>query len=68
MIDYHDYMGDKLKVIDKDGDIIEGRLISYEVGIMEDKDYDSIGLEQEGKGYIIDIPIPHIKEFEVIEE
>lgn len=68
MIDYHDYMGDKVRVIDKDGDVIEGRLVSYEVGVMEDKDYDSIGLDQEDKGYIIDIPIPDIKEFKVIEE
>lgn len=67
MIDYHDYIGKKIKIKDKDGDITEGLLISYEVGEMEDKDFDSIGIEQVGKGYIIDIPIPDIKEFKVID-
>lgn len=67
MIDYHDYIGCKVRIIDKDGDIIEGLLISYEVGEMEDKDFDSIGVEQGGKEYIIDIPIPDIEKSEVLD-
>lgn len=67
MIDYHDFIGEKVKITDKDGDVIEGIAISYEVGEMEDKDYDSLGIQQVGKGYIIDVPIPDIKQFEVLE-
>lgn len=60
MIDYHDYIGDKVEILDKDGDTIKGIAISYHVGIDEDKDYDSLGIQQEGKGYIISVPLPDI--------
>ena len=67
MIDYHSYLGDKVRIIDKDGDVVEGRAVSYEVGEMVDKDYDSIGIEQIDQDYIIEIPIPDIVECEVID-
>ena len=71
MIDYHELMGSKVKITDKDGREIVGRLISYEVGAMEDLDYDSVGIEtDEGErlGYYEAIPIPDIASCEVIEE
>lgn len=67
MIDYHSYLGDKVRIIDKDGDVVEGRAVSYEVGEMVDKNYDSIGIEQIDQDYIIEIPIPDIVECEVID-
>lgn len=66
MIDYHDYLGDKVRIIDKDGQTTEGIAISYSVGLDDDLDYDSIGIQQVGKGFIIDIPIPDIVKIEVL--
>ncbi|MBN6890074.1 hypothetical protein ACUXCC_005600 [Cytobacillus horneckiae] len=66
-MDYHDFVGDKVKVIDKDQDEFVGVIISYEVGLEEDLDHDSIGI-QVGKGYCISIPIPDIRTFEVLEQ
>ena len=69
MIDYHDYIGDKVRIVDKDGEIFEGVIISYEVGLEEDLDYDSIGIKPTGtEGYYISIPIPDIEKFEVLED
>lgn len=48
-----------------DGEIFEGEAISYDVGIMEDRDYDSIGLDQGSHVAMIDEP--DIKSIEVIE-
>ena len=67
MIDYHDYIGKHVWIRQKDGKEIEGEIIGYEVGIVEDKDYDSIDVSPK-EGYYIGIPIPDIKEFKVIEE
>ncbi|WP_375103778.1 hypothetical protein ACDZ28_32730 [Paenibacillus sp. RS8] len=67
MIDYHDLMGERVKVIDKDGDVFIGPIISYEVGIMEDLDYDSIGIKT-GDGYCESVPIPDIVSCEVLED
>lgn len=71
MIYYPDYMGRKVKVVDKDGAIFEGALISYGHGYDEEPevDYDSIGIKPTGtEGYCISIPIPDIKEFEILED
>jgi hypothetical protein len=68
MIDYHDYVGEDAKITDKDGKIIEGRIIGYEVGAMEDKEYDSIDVAKIGEGYSIEVPIPNIKKIEIIKE
>lgn len=59
-------MGQRVKVIDKDGDIIQGKAISYDVGLLDDLSYDSIGIEQEGKGYYISVPIPDIESIKVL--
>lgn len=68
MIYYPDYIGHMVKIKDKDGDIFQGILISYDHGYDEEPevDYDSIGI-QISKGYCLTIPIPTIKEFEVLE-
>lgn len=66
MIDYHDYIGDKVKITDKEKKTIEGKLIGYEVGIMQDEDFDSIDIQQDG-GCCISVPIPEIKHFEVLQ-
>lgn len=71
MIDYHDHMGERLKITDKDGNVYIGELISYEVGIMEDLDYDTIGIQtDQGKalGYYTGIPIPDIVSCEILED
>jgi len=67
LIDYHDLIGDRVKVVDKDGEIFVGPIIGYEVGIMEDLDYDSIDI-QVGEGYCIGVPIPDIVSCEVLED
>lgn len=67
MIDYHDYVGEDVKITDKDGKVIEGRIIGYEVGIMEDKEYDSLDIAKIGEGYCISVPIPEIEHFEVLD-
>lgn len=68
MIDYHDHIGDKVKVVDKEGDVFEGTIISYDVGLEDDLDYDSIGIQPTGEtGYYIGVPIPDIVDFKVLE-
>ncbi|MBT2287984.1 hypothetical protein J7E73_02335 [Paenibacillus albidus] len=67
MIDYHDLMGEQVKVTVKDGGVFIGPIISYEVGVMEDLDYDSIGV-QTGGGSYESIPIPDIVSCEVLED
>ncbi len=68
MIDFHDYLGSKVKITDKDGLVVEGLAISYDVGLEDDLDYDSIGVEPIGKDYIIVFPIPDIVSVEVMKE
>lgn len=70
VIHYQDYIGYRVKVKDKDGDIIEGTLITYEHGYDEEPevDYDTLGIQPIGvKGYYIGIPVTDIEEFEVLE-
>lgn len=67
MTDYHDLMGERVKVIDKDGEVFIGPIISYEVGLEDDLDYDSIGI-QTGEGYYIGVPIPDIVSCEVLKD
>lgn len=67
MIDYHDYIGEDVKIINKDGKVIEGRVIGYEVGIMEDKEYDSLNIAKIGEGYCISVEIPEIENLEVLQ-
>ena len=64
MIDYHNYVGEYVKIKQKNGKEIEGKVIGYEVGIVEDKDYDSIDVSPK-KGYAIGIPILDIEEIKV---
>ena len=66
MIDYHEYIGDRVRVTDKDGDTFEGVIVSYEVGIVEDKDSDSIGIHQEKQNMAIEIPVLDIVSIEII--
>ncbi|MNW14285.1 hypothetical protein D3C71_2124630 [compost metagenome] len=54
-------------MIDKDGDVFIGPIISYEVGIMEDLDYDSICIKT-GEDYSEAVPIPDIVSCEVLED
>lgn len=69
MIDYHDYIGDEVRIVDIDGKIYEGLIMSYDVGLEEDLDYDSIGIQPAGtEGYYISIPIPDIVSIEVLKE
>lgn len=69
MIDYHDYIGDRVRIVDKHGETFEGVIISYEIGLEEDLDYDSIGIKPTGaEGYYIGIPIPDIEIFEVLKD
>lgn len=65
-MDYHDLIGEHVKIVDKDGDVFVGPIISYEVGTMEDLDYDSIGV-QIGEDHYIGIPIPDIVSCEILE-
>lgn len=67
MIDYHDYIGEHVWIKQKNGKEIKGEIIGYEVGIVEDKDYDLIDVSPK-EGYSIGIPIPEIKEFKVLEK
>ncbi|WHX50546.1 hypothetical protein QNH46_07840 [Paenibacillus woosongensis] len=59
------YMHKRLRIVTKDDEVFEGEAISYEVGEMEDRDYDSIGLDQSSHVAMIDEP--DIKSIEVIE-
>ncbi len=69
MIDYHDYIGDKVRIVDKDGEVFEGTIMSYDVGLEEDLDYDSIGIQPTGETrYYIGIPIPDIVSCEVMQD
>lgn len=67
MIDYHDLVGERVKVTDKDGNVFVGPIIDYIVGLDADRDYDSIGVQTQ-KGMSIDIPIPDIVSCEVLED
>jgi len=70
MVDYYKYIGHKVRVIDKDGEVYEGIMLTYEYGYEEDPevDYDSIGIKPTGtQGYYIGIPIPDIEKFEVLD-
>lgn len=67
MTDYHDYIGKKIRITTSDKKQIDGIAISYSVGMEEDKDYDSLGIQQIGKGYITSVPIPDIAGIKVIE-
>lgn len=58
-------MGKQLRIETKQGEIFEGEAISYDVGIMENRDYDSIGLDQ--GDHIAMIDEPDIKKIEVID-
>jgi hypothetical protein len=69
LIDYHDYIGDRVRVVDKDGKKTEGIIMSYDVGLEDDLDYDSIGIQPTGTtGHYIGIPIPDIVTFEVLKD
>ncbi len=63
--DLTSYMHKRLRIETVEGEIFEGEAISYEVGVMEDRDYDSIGLDQGSHVAMIDEP--DIKSIEVIE-
>lgn len=65
-LDYHDYIGEHVWIKQKNGKEIEGDIIGYEVGIVEDRDYDLIDVSPE-EGYSIGIPIPDIIKFKVLE-
>ncbi|WP_019636133.1 hypothetical protein [Paenibacillus fonticola] len=65
MEDLTSYMHKRLRIETVEGEIFEGEAISYEVGVMEDRDYDSIGLDQGSHVAMIDEP--DIKSIEVIE-
>lgn len=65
MIDYHDYVGDRVKVIDRDDKIIEGVIIGYDVGIDRGEEYDAIDIKKDN-GICIAQPISDIKYFEVL--
>ncbi|CQR51471.1 hypothetical protein [Paenibacillus riograndensis] len=67
MMDYHDLIGERVKVVDKDGDVYIGPLITYEVGLDSDEDFDSIGIKT-GEGYYESVPIPDIVSCEVLED
>ncbi|MEK4513664.1 hypothetical protein [Paenibacillus sp. FSL K6-2524] len=58
------YMHKRLRILTKQGEMFEGEAITYDVGIMEDRDYDSIGLDQ--GTHIAMIDEPDIKGIEVI--
>ncbi|MGM1047609.1 MULTISPECIES: hypothetical protein [Paenibacillus] len=58
-------MHKRLRIVTKEGETVEGVAISYDVGIMEDRDYDSIGLDQGSHIEMIDEP--DIKSIEVID-
>lgn len=45
VIDYHNYIGKVVRILDKDGEIFEGTIMSYDVGLEEDLDYDSIKIQ-----------------------
>ena len=48
---------------------MEGTIISYDVGLEDDLDYDSIGIKLTGTdGYCIVVPIPDIVEFKVLDD
>ena len=66
-MDYHDLIGERVRVTDKDGDVYEGELTTYEVGLMDNMDYDSIGI-QTGEGYEEMIPIPDIVNCEILND
>ncbi|MEK4512869.1 LSM domain protein [Paenibacillus sp. FSL K6-2524] len=59
------YMHKRLRILTKQGEMFEGEAITYDVGIMEDRDYDSIGLDQ--GTHIAMIDEPDIKSIEVID-
>lgn len=66
MKDYHDYVGERVEIIDKDGEAFIGPVISYEVGLDVELDYDSLGV-QVGEGYYIGVPIPDIQTIKILE-
>jgi hypothetical protein len=71
MIDFYKMLGSKVKITDRYGKVTVGRLISYEVGAMEDIDYDTVGIqteEGEQSGYYEGVPVPDIASCEVIED
>ena len=69
MIDYHNHIGDKVRIVAKDGEVLEGEIISYEVGLEEDLAYDSIGIRPTNtEGYYVGIHIPDIVKFEVLRD
>lgn len=59
------YMHKRLRIETVDGEIIEGEAISYDVGALEDRDYDSIGIDQ--GDYIRMVDEPDIKSIETVE-
>ncbi|MNO23030.1 hypothetical protein D3C76_275910 [compost metagenome] len=67
MTDYHEHIGDRVKVVDTEGEVFIGTIIGYDVGIMEDLDYDSIDI-QTGEGFCISVPIPDIVSCEVLKD
>lgn len=65
MTDYHEYIGETVEVVDKDNDIIKGTIIGYDVGAVEDLDYDSIDIQLDN-GCYISVPIPDIQNLYVV--
>lgn len=68
MIDYHDYMGYKVRIVTKDKNVTEGILVSYGVGVVEDIECDYLGISQIDKEYCICVDIPDIENFSVLEK
>ncbi|OON98789.1 MAG: hypothetical protein ATN35_03615 [Epulopiscium sp. Nele67-Bin004] len=68
MIDYHDYLGDKVKIVDIEGDIFIGEAMSYDVWIDIDKEYDEIGIYYPERRVIIVIPVNEIVSIERLED
>lgn len=66
MDDLTSYMHKKVRIKTKDGREIEGYAVSYDVGIEEGKDYDSIGIDCET--YIESVGENEIKSIEVVSE